>query len=393
MWNRNYQFLRTHLMAAFCFLGPILLGFGALDRTALILNYGPLTQPGGYQFLSQSDLRPKPASQSRTAQRSATEAQAVDTTRQSDEITDELVRTTFLARDLFGRTSYAIASAFLYIASLAAIAFGFGVVARRHSVRRACLAFGVLAVVTWLLARAPSAFDLLRPMAIENIIAEAEEHAMLPRSALGEQFTRMAGWFFPGLDIFREPTVTALVRVNTFAGVLGSGMLLAALASVSVLERSRATAKKLRERRAVIRIVLALGATVFVVAVIASKALIEWPLALLSNAQQKAVTPFGEALNWMFGATCTLSLISAVGPALVAFVLDRQALRARQPRSIPIPVPVHSGSWKAGTADSSDDGLSFTPMRSITAGLTVLSPLLASPVLQIIGSLIKISHQ
>jgi hypothetical protein len=300
-----------------------------------------------------------------------------------------------MAHDVFGRTSFAIGSAFLYLASFAAMAFGLGVIARRHSVKRAWLVLAGLAVVTWILSSAPSGFDLLRPMAIENIIGEAEKHARFPRSALAEQFTGVASWVFPGLDKFGEPTVTALVRINTFAGVLGVGMLLGALASVSVLEGSHSTAKKLRERRAIIRIVLALGAIVFVVSVITSKALIEWPLALLSNVQEKAVAPLGEALNWMFGATCTLCLIAAVGPALVAFVLDREVLRANQPTATPtpVPVPVQAAGWKAATADSSDDGLNFTPMRSITTGLAVLSPLLASPVLQIVASLIKISHQ
>jgi hypothetical protein len=388
------QFLLSHFLAVFCFLGPLLLGFGSLDLAARVLNYGSLTQSGAYEFLSQRDLRAEAAAKSTSARKSATETPAGNA-RQSDGITEDIVRATFMARDVFGRTSYAIGSAFLYLASFAAMAFGFGVVARRHSVKRACLVLGVVAAVTRVLAGAASGFDLLRPMAIENIIGAAEKHASFPRSAPGEQFTRIASWVFPGLDKFGEPTVTALVRIDTFAGVLGVGMLLAALASVSVLEGSHSTARKLRERRAVIRIVLALGAIVFVVSVIASRALIEWPLALLSNAQQKAVAPFGEALNWMFGATCTLCLIAAVGPAFVAFVLDRQVLRANQPTATPtpVPVPVQSAGWKAGTADSSDDGLSFTPMRSVTTALAILSPLLASPVLQIIASLLKISHQ
>jgi hypothetical protein len=48
---------------------------------------------------------------------------------------------TFLAKDLRGRASYAVVSALLYLASVAAIGYGLRVVGRRNGAR---LAFGAL---------------------------------------------------------------------------------------------------------------------------------------------------------------------------------------------------------------------------------------------------------
>ena len=53
-----------------------------------------------------------------------------------------------------------------------------------------------------------------------------------------------------------------------------------------------------------------------------------WSSQSSAASQQKAIAPIGEAVNLMYGAFGTMALIAGLGPALAAFVLDRQAFRA-----------------------------------------------------------------
>ena len=141
------------------------------------------------------------------------------------------------------------------------------------------------------------------------------------------------------------------------------------------------------------RIVLALGAAVLVAAVLCSKILIEWPTSLLSNSQQKAIAPIGDALNLMFGASCTMALIAALGPALAAFVLDRHAFRAARADNQQAGAAAQDQApVNAAPAQRSADDLGFAPLPSISAAIAVLSPLLASHVLELVASIVKISH-
>jgi hypothetical protein len=82
---------------------------------------------------------------------------------------------TFLAKDLRGRASFAVASALVYLASAAAIGFGLEVVGRRNGAR---LAFGALlcsVFLGYIAASYSEALDLLRPLVVEHILAAANQ--------------------------------------------------------------------------------------------------------------------------------------------------------------------------------------------------------------------------
>jgi hypothetical protein len=71
--------------------------------------------------------------------------------------------------------------------------------------------------------------------------------------------------------------MTSLVRLDHMIGLIAVGMLVAALASVSVRPEKPPTHEELLLRRAIMRIGLALAAALLVVAVLCTKVLIESP--------------------------------------------------------------------------------------------------------------------
>lgn len=209
-------------------------------------------------------------------------------------------------------------------------------------------------------------------------------------------FNQCVGVLFPRVDQFDDPAVTGLVRLNSMIGLIAVGMLFSALASASVRRETPPTYEELLSRRLIMRIVLALGAAFLVVAVLCDKIQIEWPASLLSISQQKAIAPIGDAENLIMGASGTILLIAALGPALVAFVLDRHAFRASLADSRQAEMAEATAQDRApgnaAPAQRFPDDLGFATLSSISAAIAVISPLLASPLLGLVASIVKISH-
>jgi hypothetical protein len=239
----------------------------------------------------------------------------------------------------------------------------------------------------------------LRPLVGEHILAAANKlgppmNVLASGDADRSLFNQFVGGLFR-VDQFGDPAVTGLVRLTCMIILSAVGMLVAATASVSVRPEKPPTCEELLSRLTIMRIVLALGAAVLVVGVLCSKILIEWPTSLLSNSQQKAIAPIGEAVNLMYGAFGTIALIAGLGPALVAFVLDRRAFRAtladnRQAETTEATAQDRAPA-KPPPAPRFADDLGFAPLSSIGTAIAVFSPLLASPLLGLLASIVKIS--
>ncbi|MGH6835515.1 MAG: hypothetical protein ACREC9_08200 [Methylocella sp.] len=384
VWRAVQDWVYAYGLSLCCVVAPILLGFVALDQTASMLMHRAAGLELRYEFLSATDLF----------------GSSTATVKQIDEKNVRDLPVTFLAKDLRGRALFAVASALLYLTSAAAIGFGLGVVGRRNG---AWIAFGALLCSVFLgfvVAATPPASDLLlRPLVVEHILVAANKLAP-PMNVLasGDADRSLFSQFVGGLfrvDQFGDLAVTSLVRLDSMIALSAVAMLVAGTANVSVRPKKPPTREELLSRLVIMRIVLALGAAVLVVAVLYSKILIEWPTSLLSNSQQKAIAPIGEAVILMYGAFGTIALIAGLGPALVAFVLDRQAFRAtladnRQAESAEATAQDRV-SANAAPAQRFADDLGFAPLPSISAAIAVFSPLLASPVLELVASIVKIS--
>lgn len=387
-WRTVQNWFYARRWSLCCIVAPVLLGFVALDQTASMLTHRAEGLPLRYEFLSEIDL---PGSSTATV-------------KQIDEKNVRDLTVTFLAKDLRGRASYAVASALLYLASAAAIGFGFSVVRSRDGARIAILALLIFVLLGWNLASLSGAFDLMRPLIVERIL-EAANKLGPPLNVLASGDTDrssfnqfVAGLFFVHhVDHFGDRAVTGLVRLNSMIGLIAVGMLVAALASISVRREGAPNYEELLSRLWIMRIVLALGATVLVVSVLCSNILIEWPTSLLSHSQQKAIAPIGEALNLMFGASCTMALIAALGPALVAFRLDRSrafpaAPAGNRQAETTEATALDRAPANAPPAQRFPDDLAFARWPTISAAIAVISPLLASPLLDLVKSIVKISQ-
>jgi uncharacterized membrane protein YidH (DUF202 family) len=350
------DWLGTHWLAACCILAPLIFAFWAPDQAAYFLDSGAHKIKVSYQFPSvASDV-------------------------------------SLLALDLRGRTLYAIASAFLYLASASAILFGFVVVWRRNGTLIAFLALLFFAVLGWVVAPHATAMENLRPLVVERILyaASLQPDARLLASTGNDVsvFARLVLSLF-GVDQGPGATALGLLRLNAVTGLISVGMLLSALASVSVLRSEEEWTREqklqdLRSRRMIIRLVLALGSVVLVVSVIASTLLIEWPTSLLIESQQIAIAPLGEALNLLFAASGTLGLIAAIGPALIAYLLDRHELVKGASKASQRPETSAMVKRSPIKRRQIEDDLSFAPLSSISGVIALFAPLMTPSVMELI---------
>jgi hypothetical protein len=180
--------------------------------------------------------------------------------------------------------------------------------------------------------------------------------------------------------------VTGLVRANTFVSLIGVGMILLALYTLSVRPpQSDLHLVALRRRLTAIRCALLLGSVILVLAVLASKTLLDWPLTLLVDEQRAALKPLADALTFELGGVGTIALIAAFAPAIVAWMLDVELFKAAQvsseqaqPRRESAEQPQSRSKTDAG-ADQPGSELVFAPVSMIASIVVVLAPVLTSP--------------
>jgi hypothetical protein len=118
---------------------------------------------------------------------------------------------------------------------------------------------------------------------------------------------------------------------------------------------------------------LFLASAVLVVGTLLAKALGDWPISLLAEADRKALDPAGDAITRLWGASGSIALVAAFLPGIAAWYLDRQAYRNAHPPADP-----------ARPAD----GLDIAPLSTVSGILVVLAPVVASPVFDALTSLV-----
>jgi hypothetical protein len=287
-----------------------------------------------------------------------------------------------------GEARYAAASAFIYLASAAVLLFSLMIVPRRLSWRLwlpALIAFFVISCIV----------ALYNPPGRELIVEK-------PLNA-AEQFAEMS------VPEFTPPKtgdmVSRLVSINTIVALVPIGMFLLALAALSIRDPGAIPdADDLKLRRQYLRIGLALGSALFVIGVLANKVLVAWPLSLISKPQEVALEPLAQAVTLQLGAMGTIAIIAAFGPAIMAWWLDVQRYRSAIADISQKPMAVKDKAGKAAVraavADSDDQGdelsdrgpldeFVFAPLSTISGIIAALAPLLASPVVDAIRSLLK----
>ena len=357
--ERLAAWLRQYGLAVCCIAAPLLLSLGVLSLTQEIL-IAPALHPGsGDARLVFSYKAAQPEAAAAAAQAAAKTA---GSSPQQKVVPDKDMY--LPALHYAGRASFAIASGFLYVASLTTLIFSAVILFRRWQWKGVISTFLIWSVVS---------------AAITFLVSDPHGRYLVVRDLLNRADS------FPGLEKFvfhrfgySIPTgdlVEYVVHANTMIALVPVGMLLTALFAISIRapeieSEDDLTARQddLSARLMTLRCALVLGSACFVMGVLSNKALVEWPLQLVSAGQAVALRPIADSLILQFGALGTVALFAAFAPAIVAWMLDVERLKAAP-----------AGADKPVTA-SPADGLVFAPMATVTAVIATLAPILASPV-------------
>jgi hypothetical protein len=172
-----------------------------------------------------------------------------------------------------------------------------------------------------------------------------------------------------------RPFVTWLIMMNLWLASVPVGMLCLSLCASSIRPSDESLdLDGLRERQRVIRWALALAATLFVLAIIGIMVSVDWPLDLLERSQAEALNPVANGLILYAGANNTLIIIVMFAPALIAYVLDVRRY--------------HDLRIGADQTAKADDGLSFTTMSAVVGAITMVTPLLTGPVMDLVKTVV-----
>jgi hypothetical protein len=263
-------------------------------------------------------------------------------------------------RHLAGRNPLALASKYSYVVDAVILVFAAVVVVRRFgwtAYLAAIIVFGV--VGHWIVYQSEFILTLFRfvsPLFGVFDTVDATLSNLAPKDGT-RQF------------------VTWLIKLDLWLASVPVGMLGLSLCIASIRPPEEAlNLDGLRERRLVIRWALALAATLFVLAIIGIKVSVDWPLELLESSQADALRPIANGVILYAGANNTLVMIAMFAPALIAYVLDVRRYRA--------------GRFGADQPAKIDDGLSFTTVSAVVGAITMFSPLLTGPLLDIVKTLV-----
>jgi hypothetical protein len=285
----------------------------------------------------------------KTAQGQASPAAARDDTRVA------AGRFELVAQHFSGLANFALTSGFLYFVCAGAVAVSAVIIRRRLGGRMVAVVIAAFALVGALESWLVMAERQRRLLVTDNIFQLADRHDLLRDLPVAERLVE-------------------LLAFNIFVGLSSVGVVLMALAVASVRRGPSVDRADLDERLFVIRVTMVLASALLVVAVVQGKALVEWPISLLVEAQRKALDPAGDATPRLWGGSASVALLAAFLPGIAAWYLDRADYRAAHP---------------GPDAQTQPDGLDIAPLSTVTAILAVLAPVVASPILDASKSLLS----
>lgn len=399
-----YEITKRYGLAACCVVGPLLFGLGGdyyatqwllpvPDPANIDLNYLASTPPKycGQPNKASTDSTSQPNTTAGSPWVSARETTPNSAASPCPELTNNVVTRSnaqktdpndilkfwTIGQQYRGRITYAIASAFLFLISGTVFLFALSIVGPK---------LGWLGTVAALIAFAGIAAYVV------------VFHKFLPpgRTFIVEKLLNKADTFFLYIEPLKMEkggtgaATASLVEFNTIVSLWPIGMLLLALFVLSVRPGNEdLELGSLQRRLTLLRVALGLGSTFLVVGVLAQKVLMEWPLSLILDQQAEGLRLLGNALTLQVGAQGTMALFAAFAPAIAAWYLDAAALRRKTPSDDAAAVPRGSAD-SAASKPKAAEPLAFAPLSAIASFLALLAPLLASPFVDALKSLLLV---
>ncbi|MGY8631368.1 hypothetical protein RAD15_02595 [Bradyrhizobium sp. 14AA] len=261
-----------------------------------------------------------------------------------------------IADTLTARYNYAAASGLLYLVSAATLLLGGAIVFRRS---RTLFVVGLVLslILAWTVTKAPTAYANAGQTFLKLLLDQADQNP----GVFGPLFQAYKNASFKVSDAIR-----LIIDINTFVGLLAVGVALLAFAVLSGPEE-KPSLPSLEERKSNLQRMIMLSSAILVVATLASKVVMDWPLGLIVTSQADALRPLANALTSHLGMTGTIALFAAAAPALAGWYQDVKRYRLDAP-----PAP-------AGQKQDADK-LDFGVPAAVTSTLAILGPALTSPV-------------
>jgi len=277
------------------------------------------------------------------------------------------------ARQYYGQAAYAISSGFLYVFAAAALCFAVVIVFDRWGATGVVLGLVFFGIIVLFITEGIG-IPRGRYLVVDDLLNKADEFADLKPLAQ---------------SIKTGDGLRSLVKINTIVSLIPVGMILLATAALSVRAKdSELDLDLLRHRLARLRWTILLASTLLVTGVLANKAMVDWPLSLIAEPQALALRPIADALILQMGASGTIASFALFVPAIAAWSLDVERLRRKNARA---------GAARSPEAPESNpdptEGLIIAPLATIAALLAALAPVLASPLVDalksILGTVVK----
>jgi hypothetical protein len=335
------RFFHRHGLAIACVIVPLVFGlWGNYLVVAWFMDAGQVAAIRlDYQFRDRPELRPS-ASPERAQQKEAVEP--------------AVARAELVARHFSGIVNLALSSSILCFIAAGAFAAGFVFVSRHAGRRVAALAAAAAIAVSAIQAVMIVESEHRRVLVTTNILRLAETHEALKELPMSGR-------------------VREIVAVNVVVGLSAVLMLFGSLYVAAIRRNSRTSLADLENRLLVIRVTLVLTSALLVAEVLFTRALVDWPLSLLTDGQKSALTPAAQALAAVWGTTGTITAVAATTPAIISWYLDREVYRERQ---------------KSEDKHVQADGLEIAPLSTVISLLAVVAPIVASPALDAFKSLL-----
>jgi hypothetical protein len=353
MGRSMIPFLHRYALAVACVAAPFLFGLwpGSLTVAWLMAPSHVERMQLDYRLRDQ----PAPAPQGGAAEKSE-RGEASPAAAKGDAKPDAAARFELVAQHFSGLVNFALTSGFLYLVWAAAFAVSGIIIQRWLGGRMLALVVAAFAVVaaleTWLVM-----VDKQRRILVtDNIWQLVDRHDLLRHMPIADQMVE-------------------LLAFNIFLGLFTAGVVLMALSVASVRCGPSVDRTNLEERLFVIRATMIMSSALLVVVVLQTKALVEWPISLLVEAQRRALDPGGDAITRLWAGSSSAAMLAAFLPGITAWYLDRRDYRA-----------AHAGV----EAQPPADGLDIAPLSTVTAILAVLAPVVASPILDAAKSLVSV---
>jgi hypothetical protein len=351
------RYLHRYGLAIACVAAPFLFGVWASSLTVAWLLAPSHVERIKLDYRFRDQPAATPSDSAARPGQTPEPGRTVPPASKGDATADGAPRFQLVAQHFAGVVTYALGSGFLYFVCAVALALSAMTIVRRVGPKSLALAIGGFAIVSVAEAYLVMQDKPRRILVTDNIFQLADRHDLLKDMPVADR-------------------MVDLLAANIFVGLFTSGILLTALAVASIRRGAAVDRPDLEDRLLVIRAALCLASAILVADTLLARALVDWPISLLVDAERKALDPIGDAITRLWAVSSSIALLAAFLPAIAAWYLDRKIYRATQSPGDP--------------AHRIDDGLDIAPASAVTGIVVVLAPVVASPLVDALKSLLTV---